>query len=910
VSNYFTQNFDGVTPPALPAGWSTTGPSGYSIATTSAVSRSGANSLQVGRGSGGGGYMYAYVPGTLDTTGRGSVRLSTYARIDGTSTYSVPALYLFCTGAPSGTTRPTNSVSFLVGLDNSVMRFEGADGFPIYPEIFPAGGTFSANAWYYLEFVATPDLTSQRLLLAGYVRRDSDGAWLSSNITWGPAGGNKVPCMVQRYVPTFIAAWRSGTFASLGGYFDNPTTAYFDDVSFDSGDLPTVSPDTPASAPSDEVEVIASTTVSSDGGTSGNGPSNILDGNPTTYYESSGANAYIGVDLGSGNTVKASRIRLMPADGLYTGGGNFPLASIALGLNLEASNNGSTWEAFGCTSLATFPERYVYLDIPLNTQATAYRYFRLRGCINLSVAIGEMTVCGSLADFGGSPSWRPCPPAMTPASGKFANGQTVAMTCPTAGASIYYTTDGSTPTTGSTLYAGPITLPSNATTTVKAISYHASGTTTTSGVTSGHFMCPPAFVPDTQLVQPNTGTPGNYWPETIYDTRGVPLDVAYTSVYVDSATNTYYRYSQTYNRPTYTLDIAPQGYRCYTSTDLMNWTPLANPLVPNVPGDWPINYTVRLIFLKNTSPIDPNRTYVGWARVYGPFGTFSASCSAPAITGPWKWEQYISTQNNGDCSLFIDDDGAWYLLFSDASVPGVSIWKLDASTDHTTPETKVTSGPGQNYWSISPGSNREGVGLFYHYHLATKYYYLVYSQLQDYGQQPAHIWYRSATTIGGLVGASENDLWSGGQPAAGTGPGGTTIVATNAQFSNIFSVIDNPNQIILGTAIGAFGVSPLDLSTCRDAWWPLIRTDFTAPGVMEPQYQGNDTWDLSVFPENPTGTANGDSTALGQAGSRGAMAGDSTALGLAASVGVALGDSTAVGIGAGAGGIRDVAFWG
>ena len=59
-------------------------------------------------------------------------------------------------------------------------------------------------------------------------------------------------------------------------------------------------------------------------------------------------------------------------------------------------------------------------------------------------------------------------PTFTPASGTtFTSSQIVTITCATDGATIYYTTDGSTPTTVSTLYNGAITI--NKTTTIKAI---------------------------------------------------------------------------------------------------------------------------------------------------------------------------------------------------------------------------------------------------------------------------------------------------------------------------------------------------------------------------------------------------------------------------------------------------------
>src|SRR5205085_1265913 len=57
-------------------------------------------------------------------------------------------------------------------------------------------------------------------------------------------------------------------------------------------------------------------------------------------------------------------------------------------------------------------------------------------------------------------------PTFFPDPGAYDSPQSVAITS-TTGAAIYYTTDGTTPTTSSTLYTGPITVGSSQT--VKAI---------------------------------------------------------------------------------------------------------------------------------------------------------------------------------------------------------------------------------------------------------------------------------------------------------------------------------------------------------------------------------------------------------------------------------------------------------
>ncbi|HKF55944.1 MAG TPA: chitobiase/beta-hexosaminidase C-terminal domain-containing protein, partial [Blastocatellia bacterium] len=58
-------------------------------------------------------------------------------------------------------------------------------------------------------------------------------------------------------------------------------------------------------------------------------------------------------------------------------------------------------------------------------------------------------------------------PVFSPAGGTYATAQSVKITDVTAGATIYYTTNGSTPTTSSTKYSGAIKV--STTETLKAI---------------------------------------------------------------------------------------------------------------------------------------------------------------------------------------------------------------------------------------------------------------------------------------------------------------------------------------------------------------------------------------------------------------------------------------------------------
>ena len=85
---------------------------------------------------------------------------------------------------------------------------------------------------------------------------------------------------------------------------------------------------------------------------------------------------------------------------------------------------------------------------------------------NGKVYIGTQTELDVYGLLGSNPQ-QVATPVFNPAGGTYAAAQSVTISDATAGALIYYTTDGSTPTTSSTKYGGPIAVGS--TTTIKAI---------------------------------------------------------------------------------------------------------------------------------------------------------------------------------------------------------------------------------------------------------------------------------------------------------------------------------------------------------------------------------------------------------------------------------------------------------
>src|ERR1700689_506274 len=92
-----------------------------------------------------------------------------------------------------------------------------------------------------------------------------------------------------------------------------------------------------------------------------------------------------------------------------------------------------------------------------------------------SLALGFVVLCmaGCGGGGGGGTNTPPAQPAATPtfspAAGTYTAVQSVSLATTTAGASIYYTLDGTTPTNTSTLYSAATPIQVSATTTIKAI---------------------------------------------------------------------------------------------------------------------------------------------------------------------------------------------------------------------------------------------------------------------------------------------------------------------------------------------------------------------------------------------------------------------------------------------------------
>ena len=163
-----------------------------------------------------------------------------------------------------------------------------------------------------------------------------------------------------------------------------------------------------------------------------------------------------------------------PAGGNYTAAQTVTISTATAGAAIRYTIDGST----PSDTVGTIYGGPVMVSATTTLKAVAYA----GGLTNSSVATAVYNVLATT-------------PTFSPAGGNYTTAQTVAISTPTSGANIRYTTDGSTPSdTVGTVYSGPVTV--SATTTLKAVAY-ASGLTNSSVATAVYniLAATPSFSP-------------------------------------------------------------------------------------------------------------------------------------------------------------------------------------------------------------------------------------------------------------------------------------------------------------------------------------------------------------------------------------------------------------------------------
>lgn len=242
-----------------------------------------------------------------------------------------------------------------------------------------------------------------------------------------------------------------------------------------------------------------------------------------------------------------------------------------------------------------------------------FRYYRL-WCNYTQMRLADLDFIGNYTSGVTAACVKP---DMTPIGGVYDKPVRVRLSCITTGTSIYYVTDGSTPTTGSTLYTGPFALSTDGAI-VRSIS-------TATGLSNSRV----AFTASPYCNSDNN-TPGLFHfsndivpGKNRYDSnRGYRLTLSEGCMFEDPVSGWWYEYGR---EPEIigasSSSVWNQGSAIYKSADLRNWQYAGNICSPDAPGManagdsqqrgcTPIFHRIQVLY--NAA----NNNYVAWTADY------------------------------------------------------------------------------------------------------------------------------------------------------------------------------------------------------------------------------------------------------------------------------------------------------
>jgi hypothetical protein len=411
-----------------------------------------------------------------------------------------------------------------------------------------------------------------------------------------------------------------------------------------------------------EVELIGTTTESDH--YPGFPASNATDGDFATFWNSlNPTDGWIGNDAGV--AVVATRLLFAPRED------EPPTRYIDRVVGEVIEGSASSTFASGNVTLATigaspYYPRKRYNELALSG-GSGYRYLRAKNTAASSYG-GNFSEVRWIINAGTAATARPVAPTISPFGGHHPTGSaTVTLASLTTSASLYYTTDGTTPTTSSTLYTGPFTLTIGSATVLKVLANDASCSTTASTVTAATFHNY-GFAPA----------------DDITDHLGYLMQAFGGNVLNNkSRDGFYYWVGAPTNQPNYGPDTDGNlGVWLLRSADGYNWTSLGN-ILDNTSANWKWIERPRMAYCA------ANGTYVIWAHGTTAHNTADRACVAVASSpaGPWVWVQTALDPDGfgyKDANLFVDDDGTGYIIYTDGTQTYTYVSQLAAYFFSTT----------------------------------------------------------------------------------------------------------------------------------------------------------------------------------------------------------------------------------
>lgn len=302
-------------------------------------------------------------------------------------------------------------------------------------------------------------------------------------------------------------------------------------------------------------------------------------------------------------------------------------------------------------------------------------------------------------------------PEFTPAQGTYSETQNVSFNCSSEGATIYYTTDGSTPTTSCTVYNGPITVSKN--TTIKAIACcesMANSAVSTATYKITKTVAKPTFTPE----------PGNYNDEQKVSINCITGDV---TIYYTTNGSTPTTSSNVYNGP---ITIEPNERTVINAIAVKKGTDPDYEWLNSELASGTYNDNTMVIFIKDGNWSNPNN----WSSGFVPNKNGRAAIGANlTIANGEKAEiAYITNVPSSYYTagtITIEDGGQ--LIAGEAAIENVKVKKEiaghggDAQNGWYAISTPMGNEINNTYYNNLISSNPADYDLFYYNE--TKWYW-------------------------------------------------------------------------------------------------------------------------------------------------------------------------------------------
>jgi hypothetical protein len=240
--------------------------------------------------------------------------------------------------------------------------------------------------------------------------------------------------------------------------------------------------------------------------------------------------------------------------------------------------------------------------------------------------------------------------------------------------------------------------------------------------------------------------------------------------------------------------VAAGGVNCYSSHDLVHWHKEGRVLAPDTTDATSDLHVSKVIERPKVIYNEQTKLFVMWLHIDTQDYSYSQAGMATSTspTGPFTYRG--SVKPNGytahDLTLFKDDDGRAYLLFTSESNQTMHIAQL--SDDYLSPTTKEKS--------ILVNKRREAPALFKH----DGAYYLITSDCTGWNPSPATY---------AVADSPLGDWQQQGNPCIGAGAE-TTF---QSQSTFVLPLVDHPDDFLFM----ADRWNKTDLSNSQYSWLPL-----------------------------------------------------------------------------------------